>query len=304
MSSIRRVKPLLALAILSLIWGYNWVVMKQTLQFIDPFTFSALRSILGSLAVFVLLFGLGRSSSPGSFWGVLVLGLIQTTAFVTLSTTALITGGAGKTAVLVYTMPLWLMVLAWPILGERIKGLQWIAVVLAGAGLLLVLQPWRLQTTLMSAVLALLGALCWAISGIWVKRLRARVKVDLLPLTAWQLLLGSLPLVVFAGFQQAPVTWSPYLIGALIYNAVPATAVAWLLWLYALHELPAGVAGMGTLMTPMVGVLAAWLQLGEQPGFVDAAGIASIFGGLTVLVLERLSSERAARPVVSTRSSP
>jgi drug/metabolite transporter (DMT)-like permease len=303
MNAVRSGKPALALVLLSLIWGYNWVVMKQALRFIDPLTFSALRSILGALAVFVLLLTLKRSFSPGSFLGVLILGLIQTTAFVTVSATALMTGGAGKTAVLVYTMPLWLLVLAWPALGERIKGMQWVAVVLAGAGLLLVLQPWRLQANYLSVVLALFAALCWAVSGIWVKRLRARVRIDLLPLTAWQLLLGSIPLVIFAGFQQAPVTWSSYLIGALIYNAIPATALAWLLWLYALNELPAGIAGMGTLMTPLVGVLAAWFQLGERPGLIDALGMVGIFGALTVLVAERLGSGGGAGRTLPTRSS-
>jgi len=97
---------MLALGLLSLIWGYNWVVMKEAVRYIDPFAFSALRSILGALAIFAILLLLRRSWSPGSFLGVLLLGFIQTTLFVTFSTWALVAGGAGKTAVLVYTMPL------------------------------------------------------------------------------------------------------------------------------------------------------------------------------------------------------
>jgi drug/metabolite transporter (DMT)-like permease len=285
---VGRIRPLLALALLSVIWGYNWVVMKEALQYIDPFAFSALRSIFGALAIFTTLLLLGRSQAPGSFPGVLILGLIQTTLFVTFSAWALVSGGAGKTAVLVYTMPLWLLMLAWPILGERVKGWQWLALLSAFGGLLLILEPWQMRAPLFSTVLALLAAICWAASGIWVKRLRARVRIDLLPLTAWQLVLGSVPLLIFAFIARPqPIAWAPALVWALVYNAIPATALAWLLWLYALHELPAGMAGMGTLLTPLVGVSAAWLQLGEQPGAADAGGMILVFAGLAILILDQ-----------------
>ncbi|MFB3902973.1 MAG: DMT family transporter [Acidobacteriota bacterium] len=291
MTGATRIRPLLALGVLSLIWGYNWVVMKEALRYIDPFAFSALRSVLGAFALFAILVLLDRSRSPGSFSGVLILGLVQTTLFVTFSAWALVSGGAGKTAVLVYTMPLWLLMLAWPILGERVRGWQWLALLCAFAGLLLILEPWRLQTPLFSAMLALLAAICWAVSGVWVKRLRASVRIDLLPLTAWQLLLGCIPLLIFAFVARPqPITWAPTLIGALLYNAIPATALAWLLWLYALHELPAGMAGMGTLLAPLVGVSTAWLQLGERPGPTEAGGMILVFTGLTILVADRWRS--------------
>jgi len=282
---------MLALGLLSLIWGYNWVVMKEAVRYIDPFAFSALRSILGALAIFAILLLLRRSWSPGSFLGVLLLGFIQTTLFVTFSTWALVAGGAGKTAVLVYTMPLWLLMLAWPVLGERVKGWQWLALLSAFAGLLLILQPWQMRAPVFSTVLALSAGVSWAASGVWVKLLRARVRTDLLPLTAWQLLLGSVPLLIVAFIARPqPITWAPTLVAALVYNAVPATALAWLLWLYALQELPAGMAGMGTLLTPLVGVCAAWIQLGEQPQPIEAGGMAFVFAGLAILIAERWRS--------------
>ena len=288
MTGRAKVRAILALGLLSLIWGYNWVVMKEALRYIDPFAFSALRSVLGALAIFAVLLLLGRSRAPGSFFGVLVLGLIQTTLFVTFSTWALVSGGAGKTAVLVYTMPIWLLMLAWPILGERVRGWQWLALLSAFGGLLLILQPWRMQARPLSTVLALLGAVSWAVSGVRVKRLRAKVRIDLLPLTAWQLLLGSIPLLIVAFVARPqPIVWGPSLVAALAYNAVPATALAWLLWLYALQELPAGMAGMGTLLTPLVGVTAAWLQLGERPGGIEAGGMVFVFAGLGILILDR-----------------
>ena len=54
---------LLALAALSLIWGYNWVVMKQVIQYVDPFDFSAIRTVLGAVTLFLVLLVLRKPFS-------------------------------------------------------------------------------------------------------------------------------------------------------------------------------------------------------------------------------------------------
>ncbi|MEI6450918.1 MAG: DMT family transporter, partial [Actinomycetes bacterium] len=130
-----------ALILLALIWGYNWVVMKIGLGYADPFAFAALRTFLGALSLFLLLIVLRRSLRPRAVGFTIVIGLLQTTGFVGLLIWALQSGGAGKTSVLTYTMPFWLLLLAWAFLGERLRGTQWLAVGLALAGLLLVLSP-------------------------------------------------------------------------------------------------------------------------------------------------------------------
>jgi len=295
-----RLAPLLALAVLSLVWGYNWVVMKQAVRYADPVAFSAMRSFFGGLVLLVIVLLTKRPAGMGWFAGVLVLGLVQTTLFVTLSIWALLYGGAGKTAVLVYTMPVWLMLLAWPVLGEKIRGVQWFAVLFALGGLGLVIQPWKLQSTPIGAALALCAALAWAVSGVWAKRLRRAVTIDLLALTGWQLVLGSIPLIVVALLMsEEPVKWHPVFVGALAYNIGPATALAWLLWLYALHKLPAAIAGIGTLMTPLVGVLSAWLQLGEEPQGWEKWGILLILLGLGITVWEQVGRRENQRRLTS-----
>lgn len=298
-----RAAPLLALAVLSLVWGYNWVVMKEAVRFADPLTFSAMRSFFGGVVLLLIVVLTRRPAGIGWFAGVLTLGLIQTTVFVTVSVWALVYGGAGKTAVLVYTMPMWLMLLAWPILGEKVRGVQWVAVLLALGGLGLILQPWSLQSTPIGAVLALVAALAWAVSGVWAKRMRRKISIDLLALTGWQLVLGSIPLIVLALFAGGkPVEWHPVFIAALAYNIGPATALAWLLWLYALHKLPAAIAGIGSLMTPLVGVLTAWLQLGEQPRGWEQWGIAFIFLGLAITVWEQMHGREKHGTEILTRT--
>ena len=73
------------------------------------------------------------------------------------SALALVAGGAGKTAVLVYTMPFWVIPMAWWVLGERVRGLQWAAIAIAGSGLVLILQPWSMGGSAFSNLLAVAG---------------------------------------------------------------------------------------------------------------------------------------------------
>ncbi len=207
---------------------------------------------------------------PGTF----LTGLLQTSGVLGLSMWALVSGDAGKTAVLNYTMPFWVLLLAWIVLGERLRRVQWLGVVLALGGLLLILMPLSLTHGLMSKGLALLSGFSWALGAIVAKKLHQKNTLDLLSFTAWQMLFGSIPLILAALLVPAPpITWSPAFIAALIYNVIPASAITWLLWFYALSRLSASTAGLGMLATPVVGVLAAWAQLNERPELLESVGM-------------------------------
>ncbi|MBN9403174.1 MAG: DMT family transporter, partial [Burkholderiales bacterium] len=121
---------LMALAGMALVWGYNWVVMKKVLAYVGPFDFSALRTLFGAVALLLVLKVLGRPMRIRAWPRVVLLGLLQTGAFSALIQIALLHGGAGKTSILVYTMPFWVIPLAWVAFGERIRGLQWLALAL------------------------------------------------------------------------------------------------------------------------------------------------------------------------------
>lgn len=284
----------LALVVLSLIWGYNWVVMKRVLEYVDPFDFSALRTVLGAATLFVVLAGLRRPLRPVALGPTFVLGALQTAAFTGLMQWALVSGAAGKTAVLVYTMPFWLLLFAWVGLGERIRGMQWLAVAAAGVGLVLILEPWAARGSPLASALALTAGATWAVSAVVAKRLRARIALDLLSLTAWQMLLGSLLLAAVALVLPAarPIQVNAYFIGALAFNALCGTGLAWLLWLYVLDKLPAGVAGLSSLSVPAVGVLSAWIELGERPSEAETAGMVLIAGALAMLSLIGIARQR------------
>ncbi len=279
-----RLSAVVALVLLSLIWGYNWVVMKIALQDAPPLMFAALRTLLGAICLLPILYLKGRLRLPQKPAQLCLLGLLQTTGFIGFMMWALLAGAAGKTAMLVYLMPFWVLILAGVFLDERPGPWQRLVMVPAFGGLVLILEPWHLSGDLTPKLLALGSGLCWAGGTVLGKRLCKTTHSDLLCLTTWQMLLGSLPLAA-AGFliPGPPVTWSSYLLAAVVYNVVLCNALAFILWFYILKNLPVGVAGLGTLGTPLLGAMAAWLQLGERPGVCTGMGMGLIACALFLL---------------------
>jgi drug/metabolite transporter (DMT)-like permease len=285
--------PVLALGLLALIWGYNWVVMKLAMQYIGPLDFAALRGVLGAVVLFGVLWAVGAPMRPQHVVKTIFLGLFQTGAFVGLISWGLNIGAAGKSAVLGYTMPFWVIVFGWPFLPERLRGWQWPAAGLILLGLVLVLELWAGSSDTTSSLLALGAGISWAIGVIIFKKIPVESRNDLLSVTAWQIVYGVAPLVVLAWLtDERPIEWSGYFIGALAYNAIGGMALAPLLWLYILQRLPATISGLNALAVPIVGVIAAWIQLGERPSLAEGAGMLLILSGLALLT----STQRNVQP--------
>lgn len=279
--------PALALFFLSLIWGYNWVVMKGALADCPPLLFAALRVLGGAVVLFAILRAMGRPLRMPPLTYVFPLGLLQSTGFVGCTLWALEYGSAGKTAILVYMMPIWLVLLSSVFLGERIRGLEKPALGLSLVGLLLILDPLNIKGGT-GLLLAVLSGIFWALSAVWQKRFGSPA-FDILDVTAWQMVLGGVVILGLALLVDPwSIHWTTGLTLAFLYNAVPGNALAWILWAYALHRLPSGVAGMGTLLAPAVGILASWGQLGERPDWLEGSGMTLIFVSMALVIAEHM----------------
>ena len=285
--------PLASMVVIVLVWGYSWVLNKLALAEMGPFTFSAYRMYVASACLLLALAATRRPFWPTRRTELLRLGLIQTTGFVGLSMWALVEGSIGRTSILVFTMPFWTVALAWPVLGERIRDLQWLALGLALAGLVLLIRPWDPQGSLFSKFLAVTSGLAWAAGSVEVKRMQRVAPVDPLSMTAWQMVFGAIPLLPIAMLagEAAPV-WTPRLITILLVLAVVSTALCWFLWLYVLRQLSTGVASMCMLAVPVVAILSAHWQLGERSTSLELGGMACIGVALLVLSLRSLREAR------------
>jgi drug/metabolite transporter (DMT)-like permease len=124
------------------------------------------------------------------------------------------------------------------------------------------------------------------VSVIIAKKIPVDGTKELLSMTAWQMLFALIPLAALAlVVPERSIDWTPTFVAALVYNGVGGMALASLLWLYILQRLPAVLSGMSSLVVPVVGIVAAWVQLGERPGIAAAVGMVLILTGLGVLLL-------------------
>jgi drug/metabolite transporter (DMT)-like permease len=268
--------------------------MKNALHFAGPYDFAALRTILGALCLFIVMLILKKPFSIKEIPSLIALGLLQTAGFTGLLVWALVEGGAGKTAVLTYTMPFWTMLLAWPLLGEKLRGWQWPAALFSLMGILFILDPLHLGTDVFSMILAIVSGISWALAVILAKKLQARSpNLDLISLTAWQMFFGSIPIVVLAFMTHTTsIEWNSYFIGALIYNAVFGNAIAWLLWLYALRHLSAGIATMTTTVCPVIAVIASSIELHELIKPFEFLGMSLIGISLLMISYDRIKKHK------------
>ncbi|TAN05608.1 MAG: EamA family transporter [Rhodanobacteraceae bacterium] len=279
----------IGLAILTVVWSLNWSVMKIATRFSGPFTFSAQRYVLGTVVLFALLLLRREKLQPSPWLPTIVIGLAQTCAFQALAQWALMSGGAGKTALLAYTMPFWVVPLAWWWLHEKPGLVRWLCIAIAAAGFISVVQPWKPLGAPESIALALAAGLAWAIATVLSKRVFERhPDVTPLQLTAWQMLIGTVGLVVLAlGAHERTVDWTATYIAALLYNGLLSSGVCWVLWAVVVQRLSANVAGLTSLAVPVAGVLFAWALLAERPSAFEWFGIALIGIALGALNFSR-----------------
>jgi drug/metabolite transporter (DMT)-like permease len=181
-------------------------------------------------------------------------------------------------------MPFWVILLAWPILGERIRGLEWLAVILAFAGLVLIVAVDAGGANLWSSILAVISGISWAGSAVITRIMRRDPDFDVVSVTTWQMIYGVGPLIIISILvPSSPIQWTLVFSAALLYNVLLVSVIAFLLWFYILERIPAGMATMGTLVTPVLAIVLAAIQLGEIPSSREALGIFLILSGIGLL---------------------
>lgn len=277
------------LAAISVVWGFNWVVLKIGVRHADPFEFLAWRFGLTALCLFGAAALLGRPMRLAHAPQIFLIGLLQSAATFGLATWALQSGAVGKTAVLNYTMPFWVTLFAWPMLGERPSAAQGVALAGGLAGLLMLIRPAGVPGW--PELLALASGVAWGLGVVVTKRLQNRARIDTLSLIAWQVLFGGGVLVLLAlTLPGRPAQWNGDLVFAIVYNGVLVGAAGWFLWFWALARLDAGLASFGILAVPVLGALFSAALLGERPSVLDWAGMALIVGALGLAARASLRS--------------
>ncbi|MDB5517118.1 MAG: protein of unknown function transrane [Tardiphaga sp.] len=284
-----RIAPagLMFLAITSVSWGLNWPVMKHLLTEWPPLSARGLAGLAGGGLLALLAVGRGQSLRvPPLQWPRLLLSaFLNVTVWMTLMGLALVRLPASEATVLAYTMPIWTMLMAWPILGERMTLKRVLALLMAFAGIIALMggNGFAAGTAKLPGVIMILGgAVAFGLGTVVAKGLPRSLPV--LSSSALQICIGSVP-VALAGllFEHAHFE---ALTGAgwamLAYMALIAFCIAYFCWFAALERLPASVAAIGTMVVPVIGVIVSAVALHEPLGIGQIAALLFTLAGVVL----------------------
>ncbi len=300
---------MLLLAAVAVGWGTAWPVIKAILQDVPPLWTLLLRSIVGTATLLAIAVGRRSLRLPprGDIAVVLNVSLLHMVAFAALVSVGLQFVPAGRSIVLGYTTPLWVVPGAALFLNEPMTRWRLAGTALGLLGLAAMFNPlafdWSDRGALAGSGLILLAAFCWAANILYV---RAHKWVSTpFQLTFWQTLLASIVLATLAVLVDGPpqIVWSPALTGAFLYAGIFGTALAY--WAMAMvnRSLPAATTSLGILATPVVGVITSTFALGETVDLSLLIAMAMILSGIAIGTIPARSGSIATnKPVEAYRS--
>jgi drug/metabolite transporter (DMT)-like permease len=271
-----------------LAWGLTWPVNKVILATVPPVWAVTVRTAIGGVALFVLAAAQRRLRlPPRQDLPVLTsIALLHMVGFGVLSSVGLQTVPTGRSVVLAYTTPLWVVPGAVLFLGERLTPRRIVGVLLGVTGLVVLFNPLAFDWTRRGAVLGnlaiLAAALMWAASILHIRAHRWRsTPFDLLP---WETLLATVVLVPLAYALAGPPTFTldAPLAAMLLYAGVPGTALAYWAVAMASRHLPAMTTSLGLLATPVVSIVVAAVWLQELPTADVLGAMGLILSGIAI----------------------
>ena len=288
----------LLVVVMGVAWGINWVSARIILEALQPWSLRAVGIGLGAATLFAAAAVSGtRLAIPRGDWPkVLIAGFFNVAAFGACSAYAQVYGTTSRAVVIAYSMPIWASLLARVVLKERFNAIKLVALALCTAGVVTLIWPLARHGLPFGAIFALGAAWSWAAGTIYLKTVK--IAAPTLAVAAWQVLFGALMLA--AGmliFEGVPPLWAlpVHILAWLGYNGLIGMGLAYFLWFVVVERLPTTTASLGTLLVPVVGVIASAFILGERPGSFDVIGFALIFAAAASVLLQP-NAERAEMP--------
>ena len=251
------------------IWGGMYVVSKVVLDVVPPFTLLASRLVLGALALWPFVVRGGGLRFSRKQWGqVLGVGFVGYGISLGFQFVGTKLSTAANGALVTSATPAFVLLFAALILGERATPKRLLALGIATAGVIIVIDPRtaRLSPDLFWGNLSLVAAaLTWALYSVLIRKVTRGLAVLPVSLVCF---LGGLPLTVPASFLELQTIGlgqiTPGAILGILYIGVISTALAMFLWNSAFARLEAGVASLTFFAQPVVGAGLGVSLLGEQ----------------------------------------
>jgi len=271
-------------ALVAVLWGVNFLAIHTSLEQFPPLFLVALRFAIIAVPTILLV---PRPDVPLTWLVGYGLGF-GTVQFIGLYLGMAMGFPAGLASLVLQASAPFTVVLGALLLGERVGLTQRVGIAVAVGGLVLVGVSRATATSVLPFVLVVLGGLGWAFGNLCSRLARAPKPLHL---TLWMAVVPPLPMLVLSLLVEGPAriasslgtsvsaAAAPAWVG-LAYTVLLGTVVGSGIWVWLMARHPAGVVAPYSLLVPVVGILTAWLVLGERPTAIELLGGVLVIAGV------------------------
>jgi len=285
-----------ALVVVWVVWGSTFVAIRVGVETLPPLAMAAIRYIIAG----ALLFPVARRSGGPLLRAADRPGIAQWLAMAVVGTMLLAFGNgaasyaeqtlpAGFTALLIATVPIWMVLADRVINGHAIRPVGWLALVVGAAGVAILARPHG-HSPVLPVLIVLGGSLSWGTGSVLVGRLAAPAR----PLlgSAMEMLAGGIVLTGLAAATGELSHLDPGRISgrsllALLYLIGPGSLLAMTCYVIALRRLPTATVCTYAYVNPVVAVALGALLLGERPALITLLGGAAVLASVALLLIYR-----------------
>ncbi|MCZ7563691.1 MAG: EamA family transporter [Burkholderiales bacterium] len=291
------------LALLTLGWGFNWPMMKLALTEMAPMHFRSWCLAAGAVGLFAIAHAnrLAIRVPAGQWQRLAVIAFANMTCWNVFAIYGIPLLPSGRAAILAYTMPVWSVPLSLWLLREPLTGRRALGMALGFGGMVALLggEIQAVGRAPLGALLLLGAAISWALGTVMIKRWPVGLPVT--SFTAWQMVIGGLPIFAIAVFVEPGsfdlLALSAGPLFATLYNMLIAFVFCFWAWMKIARSASVGASSLSVLMIPVVGVFSGMVVLDEQPSWLDYAALVLVTLSIaTVLVPPRANDASAAQP--------
>ena len=289
-------RALILLAVLTLVWGTTWPLLALAVHEVSVWTFRSVAMAIAGSVLLAIARVRGQSLVvPRRYWPTLLAAALAYLAVWNVASTyAAQLIPSGQAAVVGFTMPLWLALISWALLGERLSRRMLLAIGLGAlaVGLLMLRGAEAYARAPLGFALGLVAGIGWAAGTLILKRHPSPVSATVL--AGWQQLVASLPLgaVALAGGDHQwfmPSSTSLVVIG---YIALLPMALGNACWFAIVGLLPANVAGLSSILVPVLAMISGAIVHDEPLGPVQWAAMACCAAALGLALFRSPARQR------------
>lgn len=279
-------KALLAVGVVSILWGTTWLASKVGVNYIPPFQLSGLRHILGG-TLYVMYFALVKKMIPrvDQLWRITWMAFILFVLNNGLSVLSVVYIPSGLGAVIGAVAPVWVVLFSFFVFKQiQYKWQTIVGVALGFLGVALAFIDYIeqiLHTQFSWGILAgLVSSMTWALGTL----LTVKQAKDMDPYFAvgWQMFFSGIMLSTYSYASGNYVAWDAIPLpawGAILYLVVIGSVVAFAAYIYALKRLPTTLVSIHAYINPIVAILLGDLLMNEHlTWFVTAGTLVTLLG--------------------------